>query len=84
MSGGARGVRALLDRVIGLADKPTDDDDLRLRKRVVLIAGYVLIVGARRARALEPSPARIHTRLSSTPAARSRRAAALQRRGLRT
>jgi hypothetical protein len=46
MSGGARGVRALLDRVIGLADKPTDDDDLRLRKRVVLIAGYVLIVGA--------------------------------------
>jgi guanylate cyclase len=46
MSGGARGVRALLDRVIGLADKPTDDDDLRLRKRVVLIAGYVVIVGA--------------------------------------
>jgi guanylate cyclase len=46
MSGGARGVRALLDRVIGLADKPTDDDDLRLRKRVVLIAGYALIVGA--------------------------------------
>ena len=29
MSGGARGVRALLDRVIGLADKPTDGDDLR-------------------------------------------------------
>jgi guanylate cyclase len=46
MSGGARGVRALLDRVIGLADKPTDDDDLRLRKRVVLIAGYGVIVGA--------------------------------------
>jgi guanylate cyclase len=46
MSGGARGVRALLDRVIGLADKPTDDDDLRLRKRVVLIAGYVVIVSA--------------------------------------
>jgi hypothetical protein len=40
MSGGARGVGALLDRVIGIADKPTDDD-LRLRKRVVLIAGYL-------------------------------------------
>jgi hypothetical protein len=46
MSGGARGVRALLDRVIGLADKTTDDDDLRLRKRVVHIAGYVVIVSA--------------------------------------
>jgi guanylate cyclase len=46
MSGGARGVRALLDRVIGLADKPTDDDDLRLRKRLVLIAGYVVIFSA--------------------------------------
>jgi hypothetical protein len=41
MSGGARGVGALLDWVIGIADKPTDDDDLRLRKRVVLIAGYL-------------------------------------------
>lgn len=38
--------RALLDRVIGLADEPTDDDDLRLRKRVLVIAGYILIVGA--------------------------------------
>lgn len=36
--------RAWLDRVIGLADEPTDDDDLRLRKRVVVIAGYVLVV----------------------------------------
>jgi len=42
---GARRARALLDRVIGLADEPTDDDDLRLRKRVVLIAGYILVVG---------------------------------------
>jgi adenylate cyclase len=46
MSGGVRRARDLLDRIIGLADKPTDDDDLRLRKRVVLIAGYVLIVAA--------------------------------------
>lgn len=46
---GANGVRrrqALIDRFIGVADQPTDDDDLRLRKRVVVIAGYVLIVGA--------------------------------------
>jgi adenylate cyclase len=46
MSGGARGVRALLDRAIGLADEPTDDDDLHLRKRVVVIASYILVVGA--------------------------------------
>ena len=46
MSGGVRRARDLLDRIIGLADKPTDDDDLHLRKRVVLIAGYVLIVAA--------------------------------------
>ncbi len=45
MSGGPRGARALLERVIGLADKPTDDDDLRLRKRVLVIAGYILIIG---------------------------------------
>ena len=38
--------RALLDRVIGLADEPTDDDDRRLRKRVLVIASYILIVGA--------------------------------------
>jgi hypothetical protein len=39
MSDGARRARALLDRIIGLADEPTDDDDLRLPKRVVVIAG---------------------------------------------
>jgi adenylate cyclase len=33
-----------LERIIGLADEPTDDDDLRLRKRVLVIAGYVLVV----------------------------------------
>ena len=37
-------MRAFLDRVIGLADEPTDDDDLRLRKRVMVVAGYVLVV----------------------------------------
>jgi adenylate cyclase len=40
----ARRVQTLLDRVMGLADEPTDDDDLRLRKRVVVIAGYILVV----------------------------------------
>ena len=42
----ARGVQAPLDRVIGIADEPTDDDDLRLRKRVLIIVGYILILGA--------------------------------------
>ena len=46
MDGRKRGARALPDRAIGLADEPTDDDDLRLRKRVTLIAGYILILGA--------------------------------------
>jgi guanylate cyclase len=32
--------------MIGLADEQTDDDDLRLRKRVLVIASYILIVGA--------------------------------------
>ena len=43
---GPRRARALLERVIGLADEPADDDDLRLRKRVLVIASYILIVGA--------------------------------------
>ena len=37
-------MRALLDRIIGLADEPADDDDLRLRKRVMVVAGYILVV----------------------------------------
>ncbi len=44
-AGWARRLATLLNRVIGPADEPTDDDDLRLRKRVVVIAGYILIVG---------------------------------------
>ena len=31
--------------MIGLADEPTDDDDVRLRKRVGVIAGYILVLG---------------------------------------
>ena len=35
----------MLARAIGLADEPADDDDLRLRKRALVIAGYVLVIG---------------------------------------
>ena len=31
-------------RLISLADEPTDDDDLRLRKRVGVVAGYIGVV----------------------------------------
>ena len=36
----------LLNRLFGLADEATDDDDLRLRKRVAVVAGYILILAA--------------------------------------
>jgi len=36
---------ALLNRLIGIADDPTDDDDARLRKRVGVGAGFILVVG---------------------------------------
>jgi adenylate cyclase len=36
---------ALLHRLISLADEPTDDDDLRLRKRVGVATGYLLAGG---------------------------------------
>jgi hypothetical protein len=42
----ARRARSLLDRLIGLADEPTDNDDLRLRKRVLVIARYILVISA--------------------------------------
>ncbi|MGQ0608644.1 MAG: adenylate/guanylate cyclase domain-containing protein, partial [Chloroflexota bacterium] len=32
-------------RLIGVADGATDDDDLRLRKRVAVVAGYILVLG---------------------------------------
>ena len=41
---GRSGARRLLNRVIGIADKPTDDDDLHLRKRVMVVAGYILVI----------------------------------------
>jgi guanylate cyclase len=41
-----QGLRTLADRLFGLADEPTDDDDLRLRKRVAVVAGYILIVAS--------------------------------------
>ena len=34
----------LLHRLVGIADEPTDDDDVRLRKRVGVIAGYLLVL----------------------------------------
>ena len=37
-------LRTLLARLIGIADEPTDDDDLRLRKRVGVLAGYILVL----------------------------------------
>lgn len=35
---------ALIQRLIGIADEPTDDDDLRLRKRVGVVAGWIGVV----------------------------------------
>jgi len=39
------GLRALAHRLISIADEPTDDDDLRLRKRVGVATGYVIGIG---------------------------------------
>jgi adenylate cyclase len=39
-------VRQWLDRAISIAAVPADDDDLRLRKRVAVIAGFVTIAAA--------------------------------------
>jgi adenylate cyclase len=39
-------VRAIADRMLGLADEPTDDDDQRLRKRVAVAAAYILSFAA--------------------------------------
>jgi adenylate cyclase len=38
-------LRALVHRLIAIADEPTDDDDLRLRKRVGVATGYVIGIG---------------------------------------
>lgn len=37
---------AIVDRLLGLADEATDDDDLRLRKRVAVAASYMLALAA--------------------------------------
>jgi guanylate cyclase len=37
-------IRTVVDRLLGLADQPTDDDDVRLRKRVGVLAGYILVI----------------------------------------
>jgi len=37
-------IRAAAMRLVAIADQPGDDDDIRLRKRVGVIAGYVTIV----------------------------------------
>jgi adenylate cyclase len=37
-------LRSLVDRLIALADEPSDDDDFRLRKRIGVVAGYLSIV----------------------------------------
>jgi adenylate cyclase len=42
---GDRRLGSFVERLIGLADEPTDDDDLRLRKRVGVACGYVIGLG---------------------------------------
>jgi guanylate cyclase len=41
-----RRLGAIRQRLIGLADEPTDDDDVRLRKRVGVVAGYINALAA--------------------------------------
>ena len=41
-----RQLGAIRQRLIGVADEPTDDDDLRLRKRVGVVAGYINALAA--------------------------------------
>ena len=35
---------SFVDRLISIADEPTDDDDLRLRKRFGVVAGYISVL----------------------------------------
>jgi guanylate cyclase len=37
-------LRSFRDRLLDLADEPSDDDDVRLRKRVGVVAGYIGVV----------------------------------------
>jgi len=41
-----RQLDAISQRLIGLADEPTDDDDVRLRKRVGVVAAYINALAA--------------------------------------
>jgi guanylate cyclase len=43
MAGHRVSARDVIDRLIGLADEPAESDDDRLRKRVAVVAGYVLV-----------------------------------------
>lgn len=43
-AGFVHGFRVLGHRLLAIADEPADDDDLRLRKRVAVSAGYLLVV----------------------------------------
>ena len=36
--------RAAVDRLLGIADEPTDTDDARLRKRMGVVAGYLSVI----------------------------------------
>lgn len=38
-------IRTVVDRLLSLADEPSDDDDVRLRKRVGVLAGCILVAG---------------------------------------
>jgi guanylate cyclase len=37
-------LRPIFDRLVAIADEPSDDDDLRLRKRMGVVAGYLSIL----------------------------------------
>jgi adenylate cyclase len=54
-----RGVRTLLNRLIAIADEPGDDDDLRLRKRMGVVGGYVSVVAPLTFPGIRPGPASI-------------------------
>ena len=37
-------IRTVVDWLLSLADEPNDDDDVRLRKRVGVLGGYILVI----------------------------------------
>ncbi|MEO8463225.1 MAG: adenylate/guanylate cyclase domain-containing protein, partial [Chloroflexota bacterium] len=50
-------MRGFLNRLVSIADEPTDDDDLRLRRRMGVVAGYITIPAALTVIPLSPDPA---------------------------